>query len=37
MGWNQYTSMLEWHNEKRKVKDLIPSDYNPRYLTEKNK
>jgi len=37
MGWNQYTSMLEWHNEKRKVKDLIPSDYNPRYLTEKDR
>ncbi len=29
--------MLEWHNEKRKVKDLIPADYNPRYLTDKDR
>ena len=26
---------LEWHNEKRKVNDLIPYDRNPRLLTEK--
>lgn len=25
---------LEWHNEKRKVSDLIPWDKNPRILTE---
>lgn len=29
--------MLEWHNEKRKVKELIPADYNPRYLTDKDR
>ena len=28
---------LEWHNEKRKVADLIPADYNPRMLTEKDR
>lgn len=28
---------LEWHNEKRKVKDLIPFEYNPRILTEDKK
>lgn len=28
---------LEWHNEKRRVKDLIPADYNPRYLTPKDR
>jgi len=28
---------LEWHNEKRKVVDLIPADYNPRLLTEKDR
>jgi DNA modification methylase len=25
---------LQWHNEKRKVKDLIPASYNPRKMTE---
>lgn len=25
---------LEWHNEKRKVKDLVPYEYNPRKITE---
>lgn len=25
--------MINWKNEKRKVKDLIPANYNPRYLT----
>jgi len=24
---------LEWHNEKRKVKDLVPYEYNPRIIT----
>ena len=28
---------LEWHNEKRKVKDLVPYEYNPRILTEEKK
>lgn len=28
---------LEWHNEKRKVKDLIPYEFNPRTLTEAKK
>lgn len=26
---------LEWHNERRKLKDLIPYEYNPRQLTKK--
>lgn len=28
---------LEWSTEKRKVKDLIPFEYNPRILTEEKK
>ena len=28
---------LQWHNEKRKVKDLIPASYNPRKMTELEK
>lgn len=28
---------LVWHNEQRKVKDLIPFEYNPRILTEDRK
>ena len=28
---------LQWHNEKRKVKDLIPYEFNPRTLTEEKK
>ncbi|MFC6858230.1 DNA modification methylase [Zunongwangia atlantica] len=28
---------LDWHNEKRKVKDLIPYEYNPRTLTDEKK
>ena len=28
--------MLTWKNEKRKISDLIPADYNPRKLTEKS-
>lgn len=28
---------IEWHNEKRKVKDLIPADYNPRILMPKDR
>ena len=24
---------LEWHTEKRKVKDLVPYNYNPRKIT----
>lgn len=26
---------LKWKTEKRKIKDLIPADYNPRQMTEK--
>lgn len=29
--------MLKWKNETRKVKDLIPADYNPRDMTEKER
>lgn len=28
---------LEWHNEKRMVKDLVPYEFNPRILTEEKK
>jgi hypothetical protein len=28
---------LEWHNEKRKIDDLIPTEGNPRLMTEKQK
>lgn len=28
---------LEWYNEKRKVKDLVPFEFNPRKLTEERK
>jgi len=28
---------LEWHNETRKVKDLVPYEFNPRILTEEKK
>jgi len=28
---------IEWNNEKRKVKDLIPADYNPRILLPKDR
>ncbi len=28
---------LEWRTEKRKVKDLVPFEYNPRILTEERK
>src|SRR6476620_7003395 len=28
---------LEWHTEKRQVKDLIPFEYNPRILTDAKK
>ncbi|TXK73945.1 DNA modification methylase [Mesonia sp. HuA40] len=28
---------LEWHNEKRAVKDLVPFEFNPRILTEDKK
>jgi len=29
------TKKIEWHTEKRKVKDLIPYELNPRQMTEK--
>lgn len=29
------TTVLSWKTEKRKVKDLIPADYNPRQMTDK--
>lgn len=25
---------LEWHNDRRKVKDLVPYEFNPRILTD---
>lgn len=28
------TAPLEWRNEKRKVKELVPYEFNPRILTE---
>lgn len=28
---------LEWHNEKRKLKDLIPYESNPRQITQKER
>lgn len=31
------TAPLEWRTEKRKVKELVPYDYNPRILTEEKK
>jgi DNA modification methylase len=31
------TSSLQWHNEKRKVKDLTPCSYNPRKITDEQK
>lgn len=29
------TTQLSWSTEKRKVKDLVPAEYNPRQMTEK--
>ena len=34
---NKILSPLEWTNEKRKVKDLVPYEFNPRKLTEERK
>jgi len=34
---NELLAPLEWHNAKRKVKDLVPYEYNPRKLTEEKK
>ena len=31
------TAPLEWRNEKRKVKELVPYEFNPRILTEEKK
>lgn len=30
-------SEIEWHNESRRLNELVPTDYNPRYLSEKQK
>lgn len=30
-------SEIEWHNEKRKLSELVPTDYNPRYLSDKQR
>lgn len=30
-------SKITWHNETRKVKDLLPADYNPRAMSEKER
>lgn len=37
METNILTAPLEWRTEKRKVKDLVPYEYNPRKLTEEKK
>lgn len=34
---NNIKAPLEWRTEKRKVKDLVPYEYNPRTLTEERK
>ena len=34
---NKKIAPLEWYNEKRKVKDLVPFEFNPRKLTEEKK
>ena len=34
---NKLQAPLEWHTEKRKVRDLIPYEYNPRILTDAKK
>ena len=34
---NNIIAPLEWSNEKRKVKDLVPYEFNPRKLTEERK
>lgn len=34
---NETLPPLEWHNEKRKVKELVPYEFNPRILTEEKK
>lgn len=34
---NELLAPLEWHNAKRKVKELVPYEYNPRKLTEEKK
>jgi len=34
---NMVLQPLEWYNEKRKVKDLVPYEFNPRKLTEDRK
>lgn len=31
---NDILAPLEWHTTKRKVKDLVPCDFNPRSITE---
>lgn len=31
------TAKLSWHTGKRKVKDLVPCNYNPRILSEEQK
>jgi len=33
MQTNDLLAPLEWHTEKRKVKDLVPYNYNPRKIT----
>jgi len=34
---NKLIAPLEWENAKRKVRDLVPYEYNPRQLTESKK
>lgn len=37
MGTKTALLPLVWHNEKRKVKDLVPYEFNPRKLSEEKK
>lgn len=37
METNILNAPIEWRTEKRKVKDLVPYEYNPRTLTEEKK
>lgn len=37
MGTKTTLLPLVWHNEKRKVKDLVPYEFNPRKLSEEKK
>ncbi len=36
-GYNLFMIKILWKTEKRKVKDLIPADYNPRKISDKER